>query len=83
MYLTASSPILEKDFTDLIHKEDLKDDLNLIEELIKGNIPGFEHEERLIFQKKPFVLNKEVNTIFVKTLIRLGFIKNESDFNYS
>ena len=39
-----------------------------------------EHEERLIFQKKPFVLNKEVNTIFVKTLIRLGFIKNESDF---
>ena len=39
-----------------------------------------EHEDRLIFQKKPFVLNKEVNTIFIKTLIRLGFIKDESDF---
>ena len=39
-----------------------------------------EHEPRLIFQKKPFVLNKEVNTIFIKTLIRLGFIKDESDF---
>ena len=39
-----------------------------------------EHEKRLIFQKKPFVLNKEVNIIFIKTLIRLGLIKDESDF---
>ena len=39
-----------------------------------------EYEDRFIFKKKPFVLNKEVNTVFIKTLIRLGLIRNENDF---
>ena len=39
-----------------------------------------EYEDRLIFEAKPFVLSKDINTIFIKTMTRLGLIKDETDF---
>ncbi len=40
--------LFNKIFTDLVDKEDAKDDLNMLDELLEGKTQGFEHEERYI-----------------------------------
>ena len=40
--------LFRKKFTDLIHKDFLEKDLKLLEELLIGGLPGFEHEEKYI-----------------------------------
>ncbi|MBG16641.1 MAG: hypothetical protein CL853_09855 [Crocinitomicaceae bacterium] len=40
--------LFKKKFTDLIQKDFLAKDLKLLEELLNGGLPGFEHEEKYI-----------------------------------
>ena len=40
--------LFKKKFTELIQKEFLAKDLKLLEELLNGGLPGFEHEEKYI-----------------------------------
>lgn len=44
--------LFEKNFTDLIVKDFLKEDLKMLEELLKGDLPGFEREEKYIHKSK-------------------------------
>ena len=40
--------LFNKPFTELIEKEHVKDDLNMLDQLLKGKTQGYEHEERYI-----------------------------------
>ena len=51
--------LFEKKFTELIVKDFLKEDLKMLDELLKGDLPGFEREEKYIHksQKDIWVLS--------------------------
>ena len=55
-----------------------------LEDLHKG-ITAFykKHEETLLFNKKPFLINKYFNYILIKSFLNSEFIKDEDDFVFS
>lgn len=57
--------LFEKKFTDLIVKEFLNDDMEMLDQLLKGQMPGFEREEKYLHKNR-----KEIWVLSSITLMR-------------
>ena len=66
------------------YSKELKSKETCIEDLYQG-LNGFykKHEETLIFNRKPFLINKYFNYILIKSFLNNELIKDEDDFVFS